>query len=100
MAAANGQTDFGLPASRSVGKRVLVMLGWLVLLFVPFVGFWAVLRPFFNERPSARAKWTCGLAVVAAVVLTFLGLPAAAGFVSFLNWIVWLHMVWRTTETS
>ncbi len=80
-------------------KRLLLTAMWLLLLLVPFIGFWAVLRPFFNERPAHKAKLFCSLALVVAIVLSLVGASALAGLVSLLNWLVWLHMVWTTTDT-
>jgi nicotinamide riboside transporter PnuC len=84
--------------ANSVGKRVLKTLGWLLLLLVPLVGIWVILRPFFDSRPSRTLKLGMVACLVAAIILTVAEQSALAGVAGVLNWALFIYATWRTTD--
>ena len=97
--------------SRPTWKRVFVTAFWVLLLFVPLAGIWALLRPYWNERTSSRARWFNAVIILAALTFAALrvlneplvlpGVPlfdALAGTAGFIAWFTWLHLTWPTTE--
>jgi hypothetical protein len=78
---------------------------WTLLVAVPLIGFWSLLRPFFDKRPSRRAKLVGigGLAITILIVVLWSSSIGSQPEVmislfGLLNWSTWLYLVWRTTD--
>src|SRR5262247_3745798 len=91
---------------RHTATRIVMTIGWAVLLLFPFIGFWSFFRPFFNDAVPRRFKWTYAglflgawasfIVALANVRLfsTFVGLTYLIVLAAF---CVWMYMVWITT---